>query len=494
MLMSEEKTKELLTIAIDPETLYHQAPCGYVTFIPDGTIIKINQTLLNWLNYTAEEVLHEKKFGEFLSKGGQIHYEMFFRPMLNVSGGVKELSYELKTQNGSVFHVLFGAVAIKDDAGQVIAINAILTDNTDRKHYEQELLLARKQAEKEKRNLQFLADLTPDLIWTTTPEGEIDYINARFVDYFQLPDRHFTLDQVLSRIHPDDRRNFLAAWKEKLRRGKEFSVDLRLQNHAGEYRWHLVQLVPHCIEDKEILKWFGSCTDINDHKLALIKKDEFISIASHELKTPLTTLTGILQILDRLKSDPSAPMLREFIDRANKNVKKINALVGELLNVSQLTQGHLHLNRHSFNVYETINNCCHYVRTEGIFEIIIEGDQTREIYADPGRIEQVIVNYINNAVKYAPDSGQLLITFGEQGAELKVAVTDKGPGIPKEKLPHLFDRFYRVDSKESQYSGLGLGLYICSEIISRHGGRVGADSAFGKGSSFWFTLPLANDL
>ena len=493
MVMAKEKTKELLNHVIDPEILYHQAPCGYVTFKPDGSIIKINQTLLNWLNYPAEEVLYKKKFGDFLSKGGHIHYEMFFRPMLNVSGSVKELSYELQTRQGTHFHVLFGAVALKNKNGQIVAVNAILTDNTDRKRYEQELLSARKQAEKEKLNLQFLADLTPDLIWTSTPDGTIDYINARFADYFQVSERMFTQEKFLSSIHPDDQTEFQTTWAEKLDHGDVLSHDLRLRNYRGEYRWHLVKSVPHYNDQREIVKWFGSCTDINEHKLALTKKDEFISVASHELKTPLTSLIGILQVLENLKSTPSSPMLGDFIDRANKNAKKINSLVGELLNVGQLTAGQLRINKEYFNLYELIENCCQYVRTEHVFQVTINGNPELQVYGDAGRIEQVIVNYINNAVKYARNSGQLIISFDEHIEYIKVAVTDNGPGIPEEKIPFLFDRFYRVDTGGSQYAGLGLGLYICAEIVKKHGGQVGVDSVLGQGSSFWFTLPISPD-
>jgi two-component system sensor histidine kinase VicK len=271
------------------------------------------------------------------------------------------------------------------------------------------------------------------------------------------------------------------------------SLDLRLENSSGAYRWYLVKSVPHYTEQQEILKWFGSCTDINDHKLALTKKDEFISVASHELKTPLTTLLGILQVLDRLKTNPSAPMLSEFIDRAHKNAKKINTLVGELLNVGQLTAGQLRLHKEHFNLHELIDNCCQYVRTEHVFEIIINGDPELRVYADSGRIEQVLVNYINNAVKYAPHSGHLTISFVKHDEEIKVSVSDKGPGIPQEKIPYLFDRFFRVDTGGSQYAGLGLGLYICAEIVKKHGGRVGVDSELGKGSTFWLTLPIAKE-
>src|ERR1700749_4670720 len=111
--MSDEPDSRLISAAVDPDRLYNQAPCGYITFLPDGRIIRVNQTLLSWLGYAADELVGCMKFGDLLSKGGQIHYEMFFRPMLKVSGSVKELSYELRTRDGAVIHVLFGAVAVK---------------------------------------------------------------------------------------------------------------------------------------------------------------------------------------------------------------------------------------------------------------------------------------------------------------------------------------------------------------------------------------------
>jgi len=424
-----------------------------------------------------------------LSKGGQIHYEMFFRPMLNVSGSVKELSYELVRSDGSVFHVLFSAMAIKAENKAVLAVNAIITDNTDRKHYEKEILVAKKLAEGEKRTLQFLADLIPEMIWTANPEGEIDYINQRFMHYFNLPEKSFSLDIILSRIYAEDRNKFISGWKAKIQSGQDLYIELQLENGRQEYEWHLVKAIPYRNEDNQITKWFGSCTNINEHKRALKQKDDFMSIASHELKTPITSLMGTLQLLDRMKNDPSPKMQPNLIERANKNIRKINSLVGELLNVSQLNEGQLHLKKTTFNVSELITNSCNHVRTEGVFEVVIKGDEKLEIFADESRLEQVLINFVNNAVKYAPNSKQIVISFEQQPDEVKFCVTDKGPGIPQEKLPHLFDRYFRVDSSGSQYSGLGLGLYICAEIIRKHEGRYGVDSQLGDGTTFWFTLP-----
>jgi signal transduction histidine kinase len=111
------------------------------------------------------------------------------------------------------------------------------------------------------------------------------------------------------------------------------------------------------------------------------------------------------------------------------------------------------------------------------------------LYADEHRIEQVLVNFVNNAVKYAPDSRQIDLTVSKVENNVKVSVKDYGPGIPEENIPHLFDRYWRASHSGKKYTGLGLGLYICAEIIARHDGKIGVESTIGQGSTFWFTLP-----
>ncbi len=221
----------------------------------------------------------------------------------------------------------------------------------------------------------------------------------------------------------------------------------------------------------------------------LEKKDEFISVASHELKTPITSLTASLQLLDRMKFKPDPQLLDKLITQANKSLAKLNRLIADLLNTSRIAGGQLELRKSRFKPAELARDCCNHVRSEGKFEIIVEGDQNAEVEADEQKIDQVLVNFVNNAAKYAPDSPQILIRVSRGNNFIRVAVTDKGPGISPDHLPYIFDRYYR--SGRHNVSGLGLGLYISKEIIRRHGGEIGADSEPGKGSMFWFDLPLA---
>jgi len=234
----------------------------------------------------------------------------------------------------------------------------------------------------------------------------------------------------------------------------------------------------------------GTMMDITERKLEEHRKDDFISIASHELKTPITTLKASLQLLDRIKNSSSSKTLPRLVDQANKSMGKITSLIDDLLNSSRTTEGQLHLNKTNFTITEMLAQCCSHIRMEGKYELLIKGDEQLQIHADEHRIDQVVVNIVNNAVKYAPDGKEISLIVEETGDMAKISIKDNGPGIPAERIPHLFDRYYRADHNGNQYSGLGLGLYISSEIIKRHGGQIGVESELGNGSTFWFTLPL----
>jgi signal transduction histidine kinase len=230
--------------------------------------------------------------------------------------------------------------------------------------------------------------------------------------------------------------------------------------------------------------------DVTEQVLAQKRKDDFIGIVSHELKTPLTTLKASLQFVDKLLNTEPENKLEKLIKQCNRSVNKLTYLVEDLLNVTKLNEGQLSFAKENFTLSEIIENCCQHVRMEGKHTILLEGDLKLEVFADANRIEQVIINLVNNAVKYAPGSKNICIKIEQQKDYAKISVTDSGPGIPQEKREHLFNRYYRVDNTGNQISGLGLGLYIANEIVTKHGGKMGVESRIGEGSTFWFTIPL----
>ncbi len=342
-------------------------------------------------------------------------------------------------------------------------------------------------AESENR-FRNMMETIPQIAWTNTVEGEVIFYNQRWFDYTGLRDwKTFT-----AIIHRDDRRSCFDQYQAILKSNDGGEFQVRGKRADGTYRWHLVRLMPILDEQKQIQLWVGTATDIQELRLLQEQKDDFISIASHELKTPITSLKASLQLLDRIKDKPTTNVLPILIAQANKSLNKVNTLITELLDASLVNKGQLHLNQQSFNMYQLINECCSDVHLDDIYTFKLEGDEEVEVFADSIRIEQIVVNFINNAVKYAPKSTEIVIKIEKTANDVKVAVIDKGPGIPSEKIGHLFDRYYRADNSGSKYTGLGLGLYICSEIIKKHGGQIGVDSKLGVGSAFWFILPIAS--
>jgi len=481
---------QFLATLIDAEALYQDAPCGYLSFLPDGTIIKINRTLLKWLSYAEEQVIGKMKFSQLLSTGGKLYYQMFYHPLILLNGTVNEISFDICRIDGSRFPALINSIARKDDKGQILAVNVVVNDITDRKKYETELLRGKELAEAEKMKFEFVSDYIPEMIWGATADGSINYFNKRFLDNFDVNAGTSLRKNLIQHIHPDDRTASLRVWAEAIRNGADFDIQLRLQNKLGLFSWYLLKGLPYREADGTISRWLGSCLNVNSHVLELGQKDEFISIASHELKTPITSLKLTLQLLERIRLGGLPDKYSKLIEQSGRSMAKIVTLVDELLNVNRLNAGQMVLNKTEFNVINMLGSCGYHVRAEGRYNLLVSGDRSAMVIADEHRIDQVVVNFINNAIKYAPDSQIINLTVSQQDNMARIEVTDRGPGIPAEKLPHLFERYYRADYAGIQYSGLGLGLYICAEIVKRHGGKIGVDSEVGKGSTFWFTLQI----
>jgi two-component system CheB/CheR fusion protein len=336
-----------------------------------------------------------------------------------------------------------------------------------------------------------MMETIPQIAWTNTPDGQVTFYNQRWYDYTGLDRANNNEWGLETAIHPDDLKNVLDQYKSIRQTNEGGELQIRVKRADGLYLWQLIRLIPVRNEDGEVRLWVGTATDIQELKLLQQQKDDFISIASHELKTPITSLKASLQLLDKMKDNPSSTMNTTLLGLANKSLDKMSVLIQDLLNASKVNEGQLHLNKKQFSLSTMIDDCCAHVRTEGVYTIRTEYDQEIQVIADEGRIDQIIVNFVNNATKYASRSKEILIKTEKVKDMAKVSVIDKGPGISADKIPHLFERYYQVDSSGSQYSGLGLGLYICSEIIKKHNGQIGVDSEVGKGSAFWFTIPLA---
>lgn len=218
------------------------------------------------------------------------------------------------------------------------------------------------------------------------------------------------------------------------------------------------------------------------------KKDEFLSIASHELKTPLTSIKAFNQLMQRTDD---LHKLKGFISKSAHNILRLDKLISDLLDVTKINAGKMQYNMHFFNFEEmlrqTIDNVQH---TSTTHQIILEHHEPVNYIGDRIRIEQVVSNFLTNAIKYSPGSNRVIVNCHVKDEYIIVSVQDFGIGITAEDMSHLFERYYRINNASMHFEGLGLGLFISSEILSRHQGNCWIESESNAGSTFYFRLPL----
>ena len=328
--------------------------------------------------------------------------------------------------------------------------------------------------------LKFVLESIPQIAFTTKPDGTLEYKNSQWMLYADS-ERNFP------DTHPEDG-CIEEELKKRMEKGKPVEMEVRVKKHdQPDYRYHLLRVLP-VKENNAIVKWVGTFTDIDDQKQAVKRKDEFISIASHELKTPLTSIKGYVQLLERTSADKSAAL---YIDRTLVQIRKLDSLIADLLDISKIESGKLKFNMQPFDLDSMVANTVDIIsQTYPEYKISRVGNQAETIYGDPIRLEQVLINFLSNSIKYSPQSRNVEVeTKVDNEGKIFIGVRDHGIGISKKDQENIFQKYYRTETSGNSVQGLGIGLYICAEILKRHNFEFGVDSEPGKGSLFYFLVP-----
>lgn len=315
-------------------------------------------------------------------------------------------------------------------------------------------------------------------------------VNPALVSLLGYSSKNELIGHKIIDYTPEERRTDWRVLQEKLWQNAtpSFSLETCLIRKDGSIIWCQVTSILFSAQEQTL--GYTIIEDVTEQHNLRIQKAQFISVASHELKTPITSLKAITQLMSRqlINGGEITERLQKLGKDSDRQVTRLVHLVNALLSSTRLEQGELSLNKSVFILSEIIDGCCSHIQMEGEYRVVFRGDREAKVFADDHKIEQVLVNLINNAVKYAPQSREIIVGLEQMQGSSKISVIDQGPGIAKESIPKLFDRYYRVEQSTNK-PGLGLGLYISSEIIHRHGGEMGVDSLPGEGSTFWFTLP-----
>ncbi|MGO4708685.1 response regulator [Chryseobacterium sp. 2TAF14] len=337
-------------------------------------------------------------------------------------------------------------------------------------------------------HFHLMLESLPQIAFTINEQGTVDFVNGKWYEYSRS-------DTSFPETHPDDF-CITEEFSRCKKKGKALELEVRIKNiKSGDFRYHLLRVTP-VREENAIKTWVGTFTDIDDQKKVEKEKDEFLSIASHELKTPLTSIKAYIQLLDRKLKLAQESAEAGFMLKVQDQIEKLNTLISDLLDVSKIENGKLKINKKPTNLDELIQNAIETIlqtQDQKMVKIDRHGFIPDVLIPlDSIRIEQVLINFLTNAIKYSPENHQVIVTtfVDEEEQEVKVSVTDFGIGIPDFKQEAVFHKFYRVEESSLQFQGMGIGLYICSEIIKQHHGNIGVSSIVDEGSTFYFTLPL----
>jgi PAS domain S-box-containing protein len=284
-----------------------------------------------------------------------------------------------------------------------------------------------------------------------------------------------------------------AAWQEALEQPSCRYDALPLQNRDGQIRY--VEFVSNRYQANghEVIQC--SLRDVSERKELDKRKDEFISMASHELKTPVTSLKGFLNLVQRRSIKQGDEKVLHYLARMDIQINKLTALINDLLDLSRMQTGKLIYREETFSLEELVREVVTNIQeTTQTHRLVLEGQTQATVFGDRDRIGQVLINLLNNAIKYSPGADAVLIRIVNDQQKILVSIQDFGIGIAQDHHLRIFERFYQVtEPAEKTYPGLGIGLYISSEIVRRHGGQMWVESRKGEGATFHFTLPLTDE-
>jgi PAS domain S-box-containing protein len=456
----------------------------------NGMITYANKTWTDWTGQPTKDLLGTGWLHCILSEDRARTAEKFLIALK--AQKPYEVDFRIRRKNGEIRWCIATGHPQYNHEGKFMGYIGACTDVTEKTITDIELQLKNGELNEQIKQFEFVIDFMPVQLWIAKTTGELEYVNKQAINFLGLPGEDVTEEKMLSNVHPEDREGWLDSWTNALQTGNSYQYELRIKDKNGNYKWHLARALPFRL-DGEIIRWFGTNTDIDEQKQMQRQKDDFLGIASHELKTPVTSIKAYAQVLGAMLSNEGEEKKAQMVMKMDAQLNRLTNLIGDLLDVTKINSGRILFNKVWFDFNQAVQECVQDLQhTTNKHILVMDFKETGKIYSDKERIGQVITNLISNAVKYSPHANRIIISTERDEKMITVCVEDFGIGIPEDKKDKVFEQFYRVGgSKQHTFPGLGLGLYISNEIIRREGGKMWVNSTEGKGSTFCFSLPVA---
>lgn len=449
---------------------------------PAGIVNSWNLAAEKMFGFTAEEMVGSSVFK--IVPPEKFEEENFILSQISKGISIHHFETHRLLKGGSTIDISLTISPIKNESGEVIGASSIARDITEAKNA-QALL-----QESEKR-FRMLAESLPQLVWVSGQNNKLEFVSHNWQQFTGI-DINNADEQWLSVVHPDDVAYFSTLREESFHNRTAYKTEVRLKSKSGEYRWFAATGEPVFENTNEIIKWVGAFTDINHLKKEQQRKDAFLSMASHELKTPVTTIKAYGEIAELLLAERNDEQLLSIQRKMSKQVNKLTTLITDLLDNIRVEKGKLIFTESHYDFNRMVEDTVDDMRKMNpANQIKFTRKQKVIVFGDVDKISQVVNNFITNAIKYAPGSYEIILNSATVNDGVQLSVKDFGIGIPSEDIPHIFEQFYRVNGEsQSTFPGMGIGLYICAEIIKRQGGKVWVESELGKGSTFYLWVPF----
>ncbi|WP_443943763.1 ATP-binding protein [Pedobacter sp. AW1-32] len=491
---NEELNQSLILLADSREyirTIIEQAPVGMCVLQGPDLVIEIaNPVILKIWGRTESDVLGKPhRIARPEMKGQQINAwledvlesgiakkNVALRVLLNIDGNLREAFVN------SIYQPIISA------AGEVTGVLVILEEITQQ-------IRIQREHDKAKQMLELAIEAGGMGTFFYEPSTNLFAGNNLLKEWFGLrPDEYIDLSNATSAIVPEDRERVTQAIAAVLRPESEghYFCEYRIQP-KNQYEPRMLRAVGRTTFDESgiALSLNGTVQDITEQKKDEQRKDDFISMVSHELKTPLTSLKAYMQLLQRIAVKSQDDMLENTLQKALKQIGSMTSMINGFLNVSRLESGKLSIHPLEFDLSDLFHELeAEIVSTSNTHELNFVYNEQLNVSADREKISQILQNLIGNAIKYSPFGSKIDITYHLEENQVVVSVKDNGMGIAIEDQEHLFERYYRVKNNETgSIAGFGIGLYLCKEIIERHQGKIWLESVWGDGATFQFSLP-----
>lgn len=344
-----------------------------------------------------------------------------------------------------------------------------------------------------KDQLHLATDSVPVMTWVSGIDKLCFFFNKSWLEFTGR-----TLEQECGEgwtkgIHPDDQKKWKEAYSDSFNSCNPFQIKYRLKRHDGEYKWLINNAVPHYDDHGHFAGYIGSCIDINEIAEEENLRDEFINSAGNELKIPVTTIKVYAQLLEDFFARAGEEKHLIFLKKINKQVVKLTRLINNLGEINKIYYFGVELNKTSFDFNILLLEEISRVQSEfPKHNIQLNGYISHNVYGDRERLAQAFNNLLDNAIKFSPDADKIVISIKGNSDSFTVSVLDYGIGISNKEKDKIFTRFYKGNENTANtFPGLGLGLYISSQIIKYHGGEIQAENVI-SGSKLSFKLPYDN--